>query len=86
MIEGGILWALEYLNHEIPLDFYSSGMPASHSMWVRGLKYSSTYSTYRTGGRVALHVSAWIEIFAENVERQNYLVALHVSAWIEIHI
>ena len=55
----------------------------SHSMWVRGLKWFFRLRCWRNW--VALHVSAWIEMFP-NVPlfSPNSIVALHVSAWIEI--
>ena len=50
---------------------------------MRGLK-SLRLVMHGVPEKVALFVSAWIEIFCLQKKRRNYEVALFVSAWIEI--
>ena len=54
----------------------------SHSTWVRELKLTSEAPA--TALVVALHVSAWVEIYALTYAHMCAIVALHVSAWVEI--
>ena len=42
-------------------------------------------SFFNTIFRVALHVSAWVEIACRKMSNRKPKVALHVSAWVEIH-
>ena len=51
---------------------------------MRGLKSSSTPFMTGLWLVVALHVSAWIEILMNPLEKLLNEVALHVSAWIEM--
>ena len=50
---------------------------------MRGLKFDYRAVEHGTQ-RVALFVSAWIEILQSNQEIVDFTVALFVSAWIEI--
>ena len=49
---------------EIDRDCRYHGIVASHSLWVRGLKYNCVYRLFTTVN-VALSMGAWIEIASD---------------------
>ena len=57
----------------------------SHSTWVRGLKFWFCCTFVETW-KVALYMSAWIEMMKFTPIHMILLVALYMSAWIEILI
>ena len=56
----------------------------SHPVWVRGLKLCRFIVIWRSPGRVAPRVGAWIEtLYFTGLQPGRYHVAPRVGAWIE---